>query len=119
MSPEILGLTVALGSLGAVVRYLFQALWLGKDRRYGAIITVNLVGSAIAGALTALPESPLTVALVAGLCGGLTTFSTVALHLIPTSDSLTAPHRVGLGVAHIGGSVAAVLLAFQIVALVY
>jgi fluoride ion exporter CrcB/FEX len=118
MTPEILGLTVALGSLGAVIRYLVQTLWLGNDRRYGAIIVVNLVGSALAGVLTALPGSPLTVALVAGLCGGLTTFSTVALHLIATSDSLTAPRRVGLGVAHIGGSMAAVLVAFQIVSLV-
>lgn len=118
MTPEILGLTVALGSLGAVIRYLVQSLWRGNDRRYGAIIVVNLLGSAIAGALMALPGNPLTVALVAGFCGGLTTFSTVALHLIPTSDSLTAPRRVGLALAHIGGSVGAVLLAFQIVSTV-
>ena len=115
MTPEILGLTVALGSLGAVIRYLVQTLWLGNDRRYGAIIVVNLVGSALAGVVTAMPGSPLAVALVAGLCGGLTTFSTVALHLIPTSDYLSAPRRVGLGIAHIGGSVGAVLLGFQIV----
>lgn len=117
ITPEILGLTVALGSVGAVLRYLVQALWLGGERRYSATVLVNILGSAVAGGLTALPGSPVTVALVVGLCGAFTTFSTVALHLLPTRDSPAVARRVWLGVAHIGGSVGALILAFQTVSL--
>lgn len=113
MSPEILALTVALGALGAVLRYIIQSAWMGGARRYGAIVMVNILGSAIAGAAVALPESPLTLPLIVGLCGGLTTFSTLVLHLLPVPHSPVLWRRVSLGVAHVVGSVAACALAFE------
>ncbi|MBT5730222.1 MAG: hypothetical protein HOI76_01865, partial [Microbacteriaceae bacterium] len=55
MSLMVLGLTVALGALGAVIRWL---VWLSLNR-YGrarlAIAIVNIAGSALVGGIAALP----------------------------------------------------------------
>lgn len=117
MSPEILGLTILFGSLGALLRYLIGTVWRGGAHRYGAIVAVNIAGSALAGAVVALPESALGVAVIAGLCGGLTTFSTLAVHLLPVPDARPLASRVRLGVLHGLGSVGSCIVAFEVVSL--
>jgi CrcB protein len=118
MSPQLLILTIALGSLGAILRYITQMLWTQGAHRYGAVLAVNLVGSALAGGLMAFPENPLTLPLVAGLCAGLTTFSTFVVQLLPTPNSPAPSHRVALGLLHVVGSVGACILAFEGVSLI-
>lgn len=118
MNPEILILTVVLGSLGTIVRYAVQTLWLQGTNRFGAILSVNLAGSALAGGLLALPETPLTLPLIAGLCAGLTTFSTLVVQLLPTPISPPLSQRVSVGVLHVVGTVGVCILAFHVVALV-
>lgn len=118
MSAGIVLLTVALGSLGAVVRYLVQSLWLDGRRPYGAIVLVNVVGSSLAGALAALPDSPATAPLLVGLCAGLTTFSTLVVHLLTLPDSPPLLRRVLLGALHMVGSLGGCALAYEAVRLV-
>jgi fluoride exporter len=97
------------------VRYLIHMAWQSGSLRLGSIVVVNIVGSALAGAAIALPESPLTVALIAGFCGALTTFSTVMVQLLPLPGAPALQRRLGLAVLHFGGSVAGCASAFALV----
>ena len=77
------------GGIGAVLRYLtgfFEVRFLSVNLPV-ATFAVNIVGCFILGLLFAFfidrPEinTPLKLALTAGFCGGLTTFSTFSLEL--------------------------------------
>lgn len=65
------------GAVGAVVRHLLtQVRWGAR----GGVLVANTVGSAGLGALIALVESPVVLLLLGtGLCGALTTWSTLAV----------------------------------------
>lgn len=117
MSAELLILTVALGSLGALARYGIQSWSAATGKSRMGILVANIVGSALAGAAFALPDSFTTAALLAGFCGSLTTLSTLVVHLLPLPGAPALRSRVGLGIAHVFGSVGAALAAYSAVAL--
>lgn len=110
MTPEVLGLTVALGALGAVLRWLVIGL-LPKSPWWSVGI-VNVVGSAAVGVLAALPENDWTYPLIAGLAGGLTTFSTLAVLMIPRNTDKFATRVVTPLSLHLIAGVAACALGF-------
>ena len=68
-------------ALGAVVRFL-----VAKASPAGfpwTVLIVNVVGSAIGGAVLALaPSGDLRLVLLTGFCGGLTTFSTFSVETV-------------------------------------
>ncbi|MGV8970363.1 MAG: fluoride efflux transporter CrcB [Microbacteriaceae bacterium] len=78
---------VVAGACGAVARY-FVGLWSAELHTFPwAVLIVNSAGSAIAGwmlALTVTESVSFTVSVVVltGLCGGLTTFSTFSVETI-------------------------------------
>jgi fluoride exporter len=117
MTAELLLLSVALGSLGALVRYGIQAWGATAGNGHVGILVANLVGSALAGAAFALPDSSTTAALLAGFCGGLTTLSTMVVHLLPVPGAPPLRSRLWLGLWHVVGSVGAALVAYSVVAL--
>ena len=116
MSSELLILSVALGSLGAIARYVVQSWSARSGNAPLGILALNIVGSGLAGALFALPESFAGTALLAGLCGSFTTLSTMVIHLLPVPGAPSLRSRLGLGLAHVLGSVAAGLVAYSTVA---
>lgn len=117
MNAELLLLSVALGSLGALARYGIQAWASSSGKADLGILVANIVGSALAGALFALPDSFTTAAILTGFCGSLTTLSTLVAHLLPLPGAPALRSRVGLGIAHVAGSVGAALVAYSAVAL--
>jgi fluoride ion exporter CrcB/FEX len=112
MTPGLVLLTMALGALGALARYALHYWGASAGRGRTAIVVVNVLGSTVAGVLVALPESPLTLPLIVGLCGSLTTVSTMVMHLLPVPGALTVSRRLVLASAHIAGSVAGCFLGF-------
>jgi CrcB protein len=117
MTPETLGLIAFLGALGAVLRYIAMSqLWPAHSGLVG-IAVVNIVGSALAGGLAAAPENAWSLPLLLGLCGSLTTFSTLAVQLNPGTSSVRGTRWVLLALLHSLGSVGAAWLAFSAVTL--
>jgi len=116
MSAELLLLSVALGSLGALVRFGIQCWAAGAGSARLGTLAVNVLGSGLAGAAFALPESFATAAILAGFCGGLTTLSTMVVHLLPVPGGPPVRSRLGLGLAHVLGSVGAGLATYSAVA---
>lgn len=99
-------LLVALGgAVGSVGRYLVSR-WMEGSFPWGTL-TVNIVGCLVIGLLTGLvakgslsPEMKLL--LVAGFCGGLTTFSTFAnesFSMMKAGDAMLAAIYIGASVA--------------------
>jgi len=104
-----LGLVLAIsvgGALGALLRYGAQLLWPARGASVPlAVLLVNVVGSAIGGAFLALAQSDaltsgvlssgnspavspeLTLIVMTGFCGGLTTFSTFAVETVELATS--------------------------------
>lgn len=72
--------TVAAGALGAVIRFLVARAF--GTRAVWAVLVVNVVGSAIGGAVLALVGGDARLILLTGFCGGLTTFSTFGVETI-------------------------------------
>jgi CrcB protein len=73
------------GGIGALARYALQRALPEKGTGIPrAVLTVNLVGSLIAGVTAALMtdgnlDAVIGTTIIAGFCGGLTTFSTFAV----------------------------------------
>jgi fluoride exporter len=114
MSIGLIAAVAVFGALGAVIRYVTSTLFARRSRPHTGIFLVNLAGSALAGALLALPESPLSLAVAVGFCGSLTTFSTVAVSLVPRSTSPRLSAIILLALAHAAGSAGAALAAFSL-----
>ena len=79
------------GFLGSVYRYLAGQIPLGRDWGFPVrTLAINLIGSFLIGAVTALalkraaPDPKLVLFLKAGVCGGFTTFS---------SQEMTSPSK--------------------------
>jgi CrcB protein len=71
-------LVLAGGAAGALLRWA-AGLLIGDRALPWPTITVNIAGAFLLGLLTALPTGPaLTALLGTGLCGALTTWSTLA-----------------------------------------
>ena len=87
MTPLVALAVIATGAVATVVRYLVSLAFAGRPGFPWAVLTVNLVGSLIGGAVLALAEraevgADLRVILLTGLCGGLTTFSTFSVETV-------------------------------------
>ncbi|HOY81326.1 MAG TPA: CrcB family protein, partial [Rhodoglobus sp.] len=82
---------IVAGALGAVVRYLVSRWLSSAEGAYRnlplAVLIVNVVGSAIGGAVLGLAtaggvDAGIRLVLLTGLCGGLTTFSTFSVETV-------------------------------------
>jgi CrcB protein len=92
----LLVLAVAVGgALGAVLRHLASVSLAGRGRIPWGVLVVNVVGSFIAGLALGLPlDSGLTLLVLTGFCGGLTTFSTLSVDTVQLV--LAGKHRAAL-----------------------
>lgn len=92
LAPLVVVAVLVAGAVGAVLRYaLSRALPVRPGHLPGGILIVNVVGSAMAGALIGLAEraaldGDLRLVLVTGFCGGLTTFSTWTVETVELAD---------------------------------
>ena len=109
---------VAAGALAAVVRFgttrLVHAPW--------GVLIVNVAGSALGGAVVGLAMrhaigEDARLVLLGGLCGGLTTFSTLSVETIQFAQRgkwrvaiLGLAANLGLGVGAAAGALALVML---------
>lgn len=111
MTPLVLLAVAAGGALGAVLRQLTAVSLAGRGRIPWGVIVVNVVGSFIAGLALAAPLDPTAqLIIVSGLCGGLTTFSTLSVEtvqLVLAGKRRDAALSVAVNVA-IGASAVAV-----------
>lgn len=78
---------IGAGAIGAVIRFLLSKAFARHTSLPWVVLVVNVVGSAIGGAVLGLatlgaasPELRLIV--LTGLCGGLTTFSTLSVETV-------------------------------------
>ena len=106
MSASLILATVALGAAGAVVRWWVNSA-LSAHRNWTATLVVNIVGSAIAGGVGAVATGEAALPLIAGLCGGVTTFSTLAVQLLPATTRISVARLVALALAHALGGIGA------------
>jgi CrcB protein len=79
--------TLAAGGLAAALRYGVTRAFAGRGSLPWAVLTVNVVGSAIGGAAVGLAQAGALSAdarlvLLGGVAGGLTTFSTWSVETI-------------------------------------
>ena len=92
MSVGVVAAVLVAGAVGAVIRYaLSRAYPVRPGHLPGGILIVNVVGSAVAGAVLGLAEraavgDDLRLILVTGFCGGLTTFSTWTVETVELVD---------------------------------
>ncbi|MDO9590938.1 MAG: CrcB family protein [Microcella sp.] len=96
MTPLVLLAVAVGGALGAVLRQLTSVSLAGRGRIPWGVLVVNVVGSFIAGVALAAPlgdvyTSTAQLIIVSGLCGGITTFSTLAVETIQLA--LEGKHR--------------------------
>jgi fluoride exporter len=103
MTHAMTGLVVAgTGALGCLLRWLVT-LALPQGRLPWATLAVNLAGSFVIGAVIAalasrgLSDSRLRAALVVGLLGGFTTYSSFAFEYVAYVER----KQLGLGLAYI------------------
>jgi CrcB protein len=78
---------VLAGGVASVLRYLVSVLLGGRGSLQWAVLVVNVVGSALGGAVLGLAQSGLLSAdlrliLLGGVAGGLTTFSTWSVETV-------------------------------------
>ncbi|WBU37399.1 fluoride efflux transporter FluC [Homoserinibacter sp. YIM 151385] len=88
MSGGLVVAALALGALGAALRYAVTLAFAGRPARLPwAVLVVNVAGSAVAGAVLGLSEAgildaALRYVIVSGFCAGLTTFSTFSVETV-------------------------------------
>lgn len=116
--------TVAAGGAGAVLRYFILVAFAPRSTDEGirfpwAVLIVNVVGSAIAGAVLGVashagvtPETQ--VVLLAGVCGGLTTFSTFSVETVQLVREGKSRWAVTSVAANVVVGIAACALAFVV-----
>lgn len=77
----ILAAAGAAGAVAALIRWLVSRAF-AAQRFPWAVLVVNVVGSAIGGAVLALATGDLRLVVLGGFCGGLTTFSTFSVETV-------------------------------------
>ena len=94
----IVAVTLLAGAVGAVLRWAVTRAFAGQRFPWGVLV-VNVVGSAIGGVLVGLAvDDAARVILLTGLCGGLTTFSTLSVETV----QLVLQKRTGAAALSIG-----------------
>lgn len=123
MTPAVVIATLVAGALGALARYALSRALAPRGPFPWAVLIVNVAGSGIGGAVLALAElgnvsADLRLVLVAGLCGGLTTFSTWTVESVqlvtedkPIDALLNVLGNLVLGIAAAAGAFALVFAA--------
>ena len=110
MTPLVLAATVGLGAVGAVLRWLvMQAL---PHAPWWSLGIVNITGSAAIGVVAALPEGFWSYPLMIGLAGGLTTFSTLAVLMVPSRGENVARRVLAPLALHVVAGVVACAAGF-------
>lgn len=123
MSAVAVLVAVAVGALGALARFGVSVVAVRRATRRGisepfpwAVLVVNAVGSAIGGAVLGLAHAgvvtdELRLVLLAGFCGGLTTFSTFGVETIQLvidgrarDAAVSIAANVGVGLAAAAGA---------------
>ena len=113
MTAGIVFAILGAGAAGAVLRYLTARAFSSSTDFPWAVLVVNVVGSALGGTLAGLAhvgtiDANLEVILLTGLCGGLTTFSTLSVETMQNVTlkrmrvaviSVLANLVIGIGVA--------------------
>jgi fluoride exporter len=121
VTGQLAASVVVCGGLAALARHLV-AVWFGSDQRFPwAVLTVNIIGSALAGAVIALGaglSGDLQLILLTGVAGGLTTFSTFSVETVQLvldgrarAAALNVALNLGAGLAVTAMSYALVVLA--------
>ena len=86
------------GAVGAVLRWVVSRAFAGR-RFPWAVLAVNVAGSVLGGVLVGLAvDDAARVILLSGLCGGLTTFSTLSVETV----QLVLEKKAGLAALSIG-----------------
>jgi fluoride exporter len=103
----VIAVILVAGALGAVIRFAV-AHWLHSP---WSVVLVNIVGSFIAGLAAGSLSGDLRVIALTGLCGGLTTFSTLSVETVQFAldrkwkvaiGSIAANLVLGIGAAALG-----------------
>jgi CrcB protein len=109
----VIALVLLAGGVGAVLRYLVSAIAARRSEAQEfpwAVLTVNVVGSAIAGVVIGLHPDAEPI-LLTGFCAALTTYSTFSVETVqllmdnrvrPAALSVTANVVLGIGAASLG-----------------
>lgn len=110
---ELLAVFVA-GGAGACLRLALARsvdVWLAASLPNAGVLTVNLLGSLAIGLLSVVvPEGTMRIAVLAGLLGGFTTYSSFSLLLVEMASSgRWGPATLQL-LGHLVGGIAAVTL---------
>jgi fluoride exporter len=110
---------IVAGGVGALLRYLVTLAVLGREPLPWAVFIVNVVGSAIGGALLGLAErgvigGDIRLVLLTGLAGGLTTFSTFSVETLQLVAEGTWRSAIGNVVANLTLGLAAAALAYAL-----
>ncbi|MEZ4454047.1 MAG: CrcB family protein [Nannocystaceae bacterium] len=110
---EWLALFVA-GGTGACMRVGLARtvdLWLAASLPNAGVLVVNVLGSLAIGALSVLvPEGTMRIAVLAGLLGGFTTYSSFALLLVELGGGGRWGMALLQGALHLIGGIAAVIV---------
>jgi CrcB protein len=113
MTGGVVAAILIAGAAGSILRYLTTRAFSSTTQFPWAVLTVNAIGSALGGMLAGLAhigtlDPNLEVILLTGLCGGLTTFSTLSVETIQLATlkrvrvallSVAANLIVGVGAA--------------------
>jgi CrcB protein len=113
MTAAVVFAILGAGAVGAVLRYLTARAFASHDGFPWAVLIVNVAGSALGGLLAGLAhigtiDPNLEIVMLTGLCGGLTTFSTLSVETMQIVSlksirvallSVAANLVVGIGVA--------------------
>jgi CrcB protein len=93
----IVAAVIVAGAAGAVLRFAVSYVFAAPRYRNLplAVLIVNVVGSAVGGAVLGLATGEVRLVLLSGLCGGLTTFSTFSTESIQLM--LAGRWKVALG----------------------
>jgi fluoride exporter len=121
MTPALLALVAVAGGIGAGLRYLLDVL--GR-RVFGArlpwgVLAVNLSGALALGILSGgVADATGLWVLGAGLLGGYTTFSSVAVSTVILAEEGRRRAALGYGVGTFAGSVALAAVGLAVATLV-
>jgi len=116
VTPGLVLAVLVAGAVGAVARWLISRALASKAPLPLAVLVVNVLGSAMGGAIYALSSAGalphgLTLVLLTGLCGGLTTFSTFSVETV----QLVLSGRARLAVASVAANLALGVAAASVV----
>jgi fluoride exporter len=85
VTAAVAATAIACGGVAALVRYLVAVWFSAHDGFPWAVLTVNVVGSALGGVVLGLAGGlgdDLKIVLLSGVAGGLTTFSTFSVETV-------------------------------------